>query len=927
MLLFLATLAFAEEPVAETDTPTTDATPPAGPSLAAKTGVAGTVVSAAGAPLAGIYVYAGDVDATTDAEGKFFLPLPPGAWEVSAASKGFVGATLTVPVAEGTVETRFELAAATEASDDVDGVIVVAASRKQSAAAVLIAEKRESAQVMEVIGAAQVARTGDTNAATAMRRVTGVTTVGGRYLYVRGLGDRYASTRLDGATLPSPEAERRVVPMDMLPTSLLGDLAVQKTWSPDQPGEFGGGTVALRSKAVPTQRIAELRLSGAWRTGTTFADGPAAFSGGTDWLGFGQAARALPDSVAAASSTEPLRQQDMFSDRGYSAEELEAFGEAIPNRWSLGVTRPRPDVGVSAAFGDRVAVRGGTLGGLVALTYRNTWLHERPYRAFYNISSGDTLELDSAYQFDQLTNTSQLGGVAQLGATFGQSEVQYTALLTRVGENEGRVYEGLSFDVGTDIRVSRARWTERSLLTQQLRGTHTVGPVQARWRYALSFADSARPDQREWRQDLDATTGAWRLSDNERFDNLVHDRVHDAGLDLTWKLPVPSADPDHAWALSIGGQGVDRARSSDTRRFNYRARGPVATDAALLTQDPSKVFTADSIGKDGWQFEESTLATDNYTATQRLWAGYLNADLPLRDGLRVSAGARVEASDQAVDTFELFNPDAATVTSTLATLDVLPGATVTWELGDQHQLRAGYGRTLNRPDFRELSPSTYTDVTGGRETHGNPDLRRATIDNVDLRWEFYPSESETISVGGFYKSFHDPIETIVVVSNINAVSFANAERATNLGLEAEVRKSLPLPGLWVAANGTLMRSRVNLADGGFETSKSRPLQGQSPWIANLTVGYDAPFGLSATGAFHLSGRRISQVGSAGAPDMYEEPAPQLDLTATQLLGRGFKLGVRAQNLLDAERRETQGGETVFRVRQGRLLTLQASWEP
>jgi TonB-dependent receptor len=262
----------------------------------------------------------------------------------------------------------------------------------------------------------------------------------------------------------------------------------------------------------------------------------------------------------------------------------------------------------------------------------------------------------------------------------------------------------------------------------------------------------------------------------------------------------------------------------------------------------------------------------------------------------------------------------------------LPAAILSWEFIEDMLVRVGFGQTVSRPDFRELSPATFTNVIGGRDVEGNPDLERTLITNVDARWEWYPSPGETISFGGFYKYFQDPIEMIVILKAQHGESFANARAARNFGLELDYRKSFDfihekLEDFYAAGNATWVYSRIELyEDEGIQTNTERPLQGQSPYVINAQLGYDnVDWGTSVALLYNVFGKRIATVGAVGLPDVYEMPFHQLDLVASQALGAGFKLGFKAQNLIDAEAKFTQAGETTEVYRKGRSFSLSLSY--
>lgn len=883
-----------------------------------------------GTPVEGarVYVRGANADATTGPDGAFELVAPEGASDLVVIHPDFSTATLEGTVAADEVLTLdVELTPAGVQLSD----FTVTAPKVEGSSLDLLNERKESGDVSDVIGAEDMAKSGDSNAASALKRVTGVTIVGGRYVYVRGLGERYSSTLLDGAQLPSPEPERRVVPLDLFPADVLDSVVIQKTFSPERPGEFGGGVVQLRTRGFPSSFQAGIGLSTGLNTAGTFGTHLASPSGPWDWLGFDGGHRALPSAVANASENSALAESDRFSNRGYSAEELEAFGESMPNSWKIGSGTVPMDFGLSAHIGDGFDIGGVKTGYLLALVWDNGWDVRDSTSTIYVLTEGDRLELAHQYKFETVTNEVGLGGMFTFGADFGDDHsLRSTTLINRSTDNEIRRYSGENRDVGTTIEVSRLRFVERMLMSQQVRGEHVL-PWQdlgLDWRYTFSLATRSEPDRREVRYDLEQGTGAYILSDrpegNQRVFSELEDTSHDTGLDL--RLPF------EGWAGESAVKGgvatLFRERTVDTRRYKFVHKGPRSGDVDVLSNPPEQVFVPENIGADGFQFEETTRQTDNYEAGQEILAGYLMTELPLGFDLRLMAGARVESSTQTVTTFELFNPDNAPVEAKLASTDVLPAATISWDFTEGMVLRGGYSHTVSRPDFRELSPATFNDVTGGRQTFGNPDLKRALIRNADLRWEWYPDDGESLSVGAFFKDFQDPIETTVVVSAQHSVTYQNAKGAQNLGLEFEARKNLGFMGesfrdFSLSANLTLVRSEVELdGDSGIQTSDVRALQGQSPYVVNGTALYDNPdWGTSVAVLYNVFGTRISEVGALGAPDVVEEPFHQLDLVYKQKLGAGWKASFKAKNLLDLDSVHKQGPVVVETYRKGRAFSL------
>lgn len=900
--------------------------------------VSGQVVSAEdGAPVARarIYVRGTPAEAVTDEAGAFSLALPAGTWELAVVAPAY--ASLSVPGVELAGDTsglRLEVVPAGLALAD----LYVRAPDVAGSTAELLDERKDSSAVSDVLGAEAMAKTGDASAASALRRVTGLTLVGGRYIYVRGLGERYAATLLNGARIPSPEPERRVVPLDMFPASTLDSVVVQKTFSPDMPAEFGGGVVQLRTKGIPDGPLISIGLRGAYNHTVTGVEGLGYEGGPSDGFGVDGGTRALPAEVAAASDDSPLEEGDMFSDSGYTPAELESFGESMSNTWTVRPRRIPPDLGFDLSLGHRAEIAGRPVGAMLGMTFRSQWDHDLVDRTFFTLTGDGQLEEGNRYAFTTTTHSTRLGGMLALGAEPAEGHtLDATTMVLRSSENEAREYIGFSRDLGGDIRVNRLRWVERMLITQQLRGGHELAkgerPSVFDWSYTFARASRLEPDRRETRVDFEPNRDVWILSDrpegNQRFFSANQDDAHDVSLDIT--IPVRLRE-DADMKLKTGASVLFRHREVDSRRFRFMHKGPNSRDPEVLEQSPEDIFTPDNIGPDGFQFEEITRETDNYLADQRILAGYAMAEMPILPWFEAMAGVRVEAGVQEVTTFKLFDPEATPVVARLDDVDVLPAATFTFRLMDSMAIRTGYGRTVSRPEFRELSPAIFRDVVGGQQTFGNAELERATIDAVDLRWEWFPSETDVVSVSGFYKQFHKPIETIVVVGAQQSITYANALGARNLGVELEARKSLDvitpaLRDVYVAANTTLVSSEIRLDNSaGIQTTNDRPLQGQSPWVVNAQLGYDNPdLGFNAAILYNVAGRRISQVGALGMPDTYVEPFHQLDVVAGAKLPQGFSVRFSARNLLDQSWRTTVGGHLAQAVRPGWSMALSLRW--
>jgi outer membrane receptor protein involved in Fe transport len=861
---------------------------------------------------------------------------------------------LTLPSTEVDEESQ-----ATESYDSVEE-LTVTASRVEGSTVDILKEKQGTAKVTEIIGSEQMSKSGDSDAASALKRVTGVTIVDGKYVYVRGLGDRYSSTLLNDLRLPSPDPERRVVPLDMFPSSILESMVIQKTFSPEMPGDFGGGVVNLRTRSYPSEPMFKVELTLGINLGETFEQREfASDQGPTDFLGIDGGHRAIPKELADATKDQKLVTGDRFTE-GYTEEEIADISKSMPNNWETEEKRLPPDLGLMVTGGDGFSIKNTKFGFFSSLLYKNEWDATDKTVREYSLANEDTgdLAINNDYRFHDTANTITLGGILALGADFGKGQtIAANTLVDRITDNLFSRYNGFSADMDGDIDVLSYEWTERMLIVQQLMGSHILHPkskLKLDWRYAFSTATQDQPDKRHTRYDYLDGQKMWVLSSgsdgNRREYITVDEKDHDIGMDLT--LPFKQWSGQDA-SVKAGGAILLKDRMVDLRSFNYENVDSLDLETRALA--PELIFVDENFIPGGMALQESTQPTDNYTGTQEVYAGYLSGDLPLWAGLSASGGARFEKSIQEVSTFDVFSLEDEQIKSAIDTFDILPSMVLTYRFKNNMLVRLGYGKTLNRPDFREMSPGCVRSYAGGGEKCGapteipNPDwttgsedprylpyqLNRTVIHNVDARWEWYFGETgdETLSLGAFYKEFIDPIESIQRASSQKGSILLNADGARDIGIELEFRKNFgfihsSLEDLYAAANASWIYSSIEIPNVPtlIQTSDKRPLQGQSPYVVNAQLGYDnTDIGLSAALLYNVYGPRISDVGTNGRPDIYEQPFHQLDFVAKKTLKLGFQITLKAKNLIDLPVRFTQGRETTEEYKKGREINLSVSW--
>ena len=888
----------------------------------------------------------------TDQDGAFTLEVPLGTYNISVQFPFYLTQTVSgIEVTESQPKQTLRVILTPQVIKL--GPIHLPVRLSESSETGLLEKRRLSFAVEDSISTELMAKLPVSDAGEALKRVTGISIVGGRYVFVRGLGERYSNTLLNSVQIPSPEPNRRVVPMDIFPANLLESLQTVKTFSPDQPGNFAGGSVQVFTKDFPDAFTMSLSMSSSFNTETTGNELLEYPGGALDRFRFDDGTRALPNIIAGQPPNVPIRERGRFTRGGFTPEEIQEFGRAFDNVWSPERYTAPANQSYKLSIGNSSQLVGKDLGYLGIISYSNGHSH-RPEEEQNAFRLGlDELTPVTKYIVERSANDVSWGGVLNTSMRFSPGhKVSLRTLYSHTAEDETRTWEGFNADRDTDMRSSRLLYVERGLLSSQIAGDHEFDftsenlngnsesgaaeesdtsepeftPVPTlSWRLTFSRATRNEPDTREVIYEKRRNEWLFRditQSGSRLFFDLEDDEISGRA---DWSIPILTTG-----LFKVGGMWRDRDRAFDARRFRF-----LPSDNIELfldrTAPPEELFTEEHIAPGLFELRESTRATDNYLAAHSVWAGYGMVDLPLSKKFRVTTGARLEVSDQNVTTFDPFAAEQQAIEANLDTTDILPSLNLTYRLTERMNLRLAASRTVTRPDLRELAPFEFTDFVGGRTIFGNPDLERTKIDNYDIRWEAFPELGSVVAISGFYKKFHKPIEQIIQPAAEVRITYENAEAANNFGLELEIRQNLSilasqLRHLSVNTNVALISSKVELPDVRIQTSSERALQGQSPYVVNASLGYDNPdLEMTAAVAYHIFGKRIAGVGNHGSPDVFELPRSQLDVTFGRQLLPFLRFSISAKNLLNPEVTLEQGSETYVQYRTGRTFSFGLSY--
>jgi hypothetical protein len=897
------------------------------------------------APASGWAQASGGTAAPTQSGGAGSVPTGPGAQSTGP------GAQTVDPIAGDPQTTEEAVEVSTPGGAAVQEDIVVTGTRRPNI-------QQRSAEVVSILSTADIARTGEGDIAGALNRVTGLSVVGNGFVYVRGLGDRYSSSLLNGSPLPSPEPLRRVVPLDIFPTTVTASALVQKTYSVNYPAEFGGGVINLTTRAVPTDTFLQVGGSVSADTVTTSELGYVYDGGDYDWTGYDDGTRDVPGQVRAAGLSGANLQAGDILNLDNAKTSLLLQNNQLPANFSY-----------EATLGTSVDIGATRVGVIAAGGLSNGWRTRSIRQQVANDANGN---LQEDFQNVLTDNRVIVNGLFGLGVEFGDQRIRWTNLYIHDTLKQGGLARGALANsnqgivdplVGTAPFIDQAnRWFERELIDTQLVGEFRFGDISfdARGSYAKTRRDS--PYERAFRYEFDESANDYvnRLGNAQSFATVAFSELEEelvsGQANLTWDVPFETD-----FKLSAGYFYSDTTRASSRFDFRFRSRNAAALPSPFNQLRPDFLLSDFNIQTNGIFLanESSQQGAAAYDASLRIHAGYAQVDGDITEGLRAQVGVRYETADQEVLPLGTFLP------TRLGNDYWLPAVTVTWNIAPEMQIRGHLSKTIARPQFRELAPQVYQDFESDRVFFGNPTLTDSELYNAEVRYEYFFGRDQRFGLSGFYKRIDNPIETVAFFAGEELrTGFANAPEATLYGGEAELQKYVPLDGFGeffatrravIIANYTYTKSDITADDtlvagpfqgGGTVTLNpasslfpdGAPLTGQSEHLVNLQLGIEDTERLSQlTLLFNYASNRATNRGpvrdAVRLPDFIERPGIRLDVVARQGIrlpgiDKQVDFKLEARNLTGTGYREFQRFEngTVFlnRYRLGRAFSLGAS---
>lgn len=873
------------------------------------------------------------IGTATDFDGKYQFNAEPGIYTIHVSYIGYVDKKIQEVEIKANETTYLDVAISDETVELDLEVVVKAKAMERTENAVLMLQKK-SDKIQDGISSQEISRLGAGDAASALKKVTGTTIVDGKYVYVRGLGDRYSTTALNGTKLPSIDPYRNSAQLDLIPSNLLDNIIAAKSFTPDLPGDFTGGYVNIKIKTLPERFTYGVSLSSSYNTQSSYLDNFLSFNAGQSaQYGFNDGHLAIPSSLqnAKLEGTEVLnrsapsqarRNNDLASLLDDVAKSFNT--EMAPTPKSVG-----PNYSLSFNVGNQVRAGSIPIGLLLAVNYSKDFSHYQNalYNNYRNLGGEETLQQTFELSDTRSQEEANLGGLVGVSIRpSSNNEISLYAIYSHQGTQEARFLDGDygSFGIAQPIELFESRtlsFRERELMDLVANGSHvlpSLGNVKIEWAGSIIQSSQDEPDLRFFANTALLTKDRFSISTSEYlspghyFRNLVDDS-HEGKVDIT----IPFAQKANKTnKIKIGGLYTATNRNFTENIYNVlRSEGQVYDgdpEFYFGPQNTGVVATTDTRNTIGLYMVDDTQAANNYFGETSIWATYGMVTYQLTTKLKSIFGARIEGTDYYVESeAAALNPNPENFIGEIDELDILPAVHLIYALNQSTNVRASYSNTLARPNMREIAPFGSFGFIGDPTVFGNPNLTRSRIDNIDLRYEYFMRPGEMLAISTFYKKFQDPIVRTFRPAGNPQFTWVNSTDATLFGAEFEVRKSLDfispkLAKFNLGANMAIIQSEVALdpeellraRDVDPEFSDTRELVGQSPLVANINLSFvDRDAGWDGIVAYNFFGDRLFSTGVEGTPDIFERGRSQLDVSIAKKFGR-FQVKLRAINLLD-----------------------------
>ncbi|MFZ4723912.1 MAG: carboxypeptidase-like regulatory domain-containing protein [Paludibacter sp.] len=853
-----------------------------------------------------------------------FKNLPTGTYNVVFSFISYEKQIQKITITKaGNITNNIKLKPATTQIKDV----VVTGTRRTDTELSLLMNTKISALTVNGISSQQIAKSQDKDASEVIRRVPGVSIRDGKFVIVRGLTERYNSVWLNGSSTPSSESDVRAFSFDVIPSGQIDNILIYKTAAPELPSDFAGAMINIKTKSLIDKNSITFSYSYGNHQGTTGKEFYTYQGGKTDWMGYDDGTRGLPSAVPSTDEYKSLLDHVTYAKVDKINEISKSFNKIMTPFTSVA----KPDADFQLSLNNRFILGDISIGAINAIGYNSTNTNENCFRAAYWAYP------DTSYRYMQRSFASKVRVSALSNWTFifgNNQKIEFRNLFNNNGVSKVVLKEGFDFYRTTNERAYELGYESRATYSGQLAGTHTFssGKIKLDWVAGYSYADKKQPDLRRIKATpFDTDFGSqYMINFSNSIDAISRmtlnnkENIYNASINYSHLIKIGNFKPE----IKAGAYYEKKERNFDSRVFGYIKMGMFDYKQNNFSYYPiesyngqkgfdEQMFTSITEMLDtkidymtGTHIIESTQKADSYSASNKLGAGYIALNVPITKWINTYLGVRVEKNTMTLNGYKRDGTDKNPINVNIDSLNIFPSINATLNISEKLLLRLASGKTVNRPEFREVSPFVFYSFEDNAMTYGNTKVVNSYIQNSDVRFEWYPTSEEIVSLGAFYKDFTNPIESKILYTGSGwNYTFDNVRNgAKSYGVELDIRKRLHefeksgafkfLSNFTFVVNASLIKSVIK-TDSISEGASERTLQGQSPYIINVAVFYnDQKSKIITSLMYNKVGERIATVGDIDTPHIYERPFNSLDFTFEKGITKWMSIKFGIKNILD-----------------------------
>jgi TonB-dependent receptor len=880
-----------------------------------------------------------NIGASTDLDGKFELKVNPGTYNLEVRYITYKDYKAQITIEKDEVK-YLDVKMKADVTE-LTAINIVSTIDKGSQSDLILTQKNSS-QVVDGTTSESFKKTPDSKASDVIKRVSGASVQDNKFIVIRGLNDRYNFGLLNASPLPSSESDRRAFSFDIFPSNMMDNILIYKTATPDLPGEFAGGVININTTDVKDENFQNIQIGQSYNSLTTFGRFSTYGGSNYDLLGLGSDYRSMPSGLPTTEEFSHLNKSEKADLAKLIKNDWSTHNVLAPSNQNLQYT-----LGRNWKYGNHLS----SFGLVFAYNYQLNYNTNTIIRREFEESETEVIkkmELRDSVFTQNVLNSAMINFKWDINE---HNTIRFKNIYSINSEDKTNIRNGVR-ELDNDPRQwekSTNMWyTQNNLFTRQLSGQHEIKKSKITWNLSQSDVQRDIPNLRrivyrkytylenDTTQDYVAviqTNGTIPTAAGNMFWSKSTERIYSGRVDYSYKLDLGIFQNE----FKTGLWSQYRDKDFESRNFGFSQYRPTGStfNNQLLLLGPDSIFATQNLGlldngKGGFKLEESTSVDDSYQASSNLNAGYIMTDSKIGK-LRINGGVRIESYNQKFNYIE-FGSNLPKIIDTTV-VDILPSVNLIYSINDKYKIRGSYYKTVSRPEFRELAPFSFYNFIQDNIVSGNTELKRALINNYDIRFEYYPSNSQMFSISGFYKDFENPIELInrTGTSGAPELYYDNVTKVQNIGAEAEMRFKI-YNGLQFYTNASIIRSRVDLHN--FIGSDSlRPLQGQSPYILNTGLYWNNNKNdLSVNASYNIIGPRIYIVGNVQEPSVWENGRNVIDLQVCKKIKNWeLKLNVKdilAQDLiyfqdLNGNRKFDSGDNNWQQINFGQTVTLSA----